>query len=157
MKSSAYLMFVCLMGLAVVASVAGFMRAADGGKLSDRSASMPVPIPTDHRDVWDETTAATPPLSPGAAIRIAREYVRLVRVPDYTDGWVVDSLSLRRLAVSGGTGEWVYFVHFQSAPQSGVGPDHAPRLQVPVRFDGMVPPGIVPRIHWPDQAVGAAP
>ena len=144
MKTSNYLLLVCLVALAAVTSLAGIMLAP---ARPDPSRSCLSKIRTDDRDLWDEAASDTPPLSPGAAMRIALNHVLRVRLPDDTDGWVLHSLALHRMSFCGGPEEWVYVARFQAPFRLADEPAPPPAwLEVPVRFDGTVPPGIAPHI-----------
>ena len=83
MKTPNYLLLVCLVALAAATSLAGLMRASER---SARPQSCLSQIPTDYRDTWDDTASDMPPLAPGAAMRIAKNYVLRVRVPLQTNG-----------------------------------------------------------------------
>lgn len=132
------------MAVVIVATLAGFIRVA--GRHAGRPAAHSL-VPTDARDVWAETVSDTPPLAPGAALRIARRYVLRVRVPDNTDAWILDSLALQRMSFSGGAEEWVYLANFKTDARPDAEPEAvAATLQIPVRFDGSVPPGVVEQI-----------
>ncbi len=145
MKTPNYLLLVCLVALAAATSLAGLMRASER---SARPQSCLSQIPTDYRDTWDDTASDMPPLAPGAAMRIAKNYVLRVRVPDNTEGWVLDSIALHRMSFFGSAEEWVYLANFKSAPRSSDEDSVLPpvALQLPVRFDGTVPPGLVPQV-----------
>lgn len=99
-------------------------------------------MPAGIGGLWDETACDTPPLAPGAAVRIAREHIRWVRSPDDTGGWMLDGLTLQRVSLPCEAREWVYLVHFNACFAAGSG--KAPVvLRVPVQFDGKVPPGAI--------------
>jgi hypothetical protein len=137
MKTSHYLLLVALMALAAVGGLAGFMRVP---AFSAGAPGPAVEFPPDESDRWDKTLADEPPLAPGAAIRIARKFMRTMRLPDSTDDWMLDRLTLQRLSLPGGPEEWVYLADFYAEPADRPawrGP--LVRLQVPVRLNGRIP------------------
>ena len=143
MKTPAYLAFVCLLALAIVVSLAGMMRVSDPAR---RQPASTLGISTGEHDAWDEIFTEAPPLSAGTAIRIAKTYVARVPLPDYTDDWALDGVTLQRMPSVSARKEWIYLVHFVSVPGfDGTAADRVP-LHIPVRFDGTVPPGIVKQI-----------
>ena len=139
MKTLPYRILVGLMGLAVVGSLAGFMKVP--GQFGRKPEPVPVPeFRRDASDIWDKTSANEPSLAPGAAIRIATKFMRTMRLPDFTDAWVLDKLTLQPLPLSGGPEEWVYLADFHAEPGNKAdwrGP--VVRLQVPVRLNGGIP------------------
>jgi hypothetical protein len=144
MKTLHYLILVGLMGLAVVGSMAGFIR------VPAQSAPSPEPLlgfQPDGSDVWDEALADEPPLAPGAAIRIALDFMRFVRLPDYTREWRLDHLTLQRMSFSDGAEEWMYVADFHAEPgYNPAGEVPLTRFRVPVRFNGSVPESFIARI-----------
>ena len=138
MKTSYYLLLVGLMTLAVVGGLAGFMKVP---ALSSPGSQQPtLGFQPDASDRWDKTVAEEPPLAPGAAIRIATDFMRTIRLPDHTRGWTLERIALQRMSFSGGPEEWVYVADFRAEPMEQPewrGPPA--RFQVPVRFQGGVP------------------
>ena len=140
MKTLHYLILVGLMGLAVV--VGSLASVANMRSHSAKSPEQTVEFRTDESDVWDATLAQEPPLAPGAAIRTAVGFMRVVQLPDYTTEWILDNLTLQRRSFSDGPEEWIYLVSFHASPQDKS--DHSPvRFQVPVRFNGSVPEAFI--------------
>ena len=143
MKTPAYLTLVCLLALAAVVSLAGMMHASDR---EHGSSGVLARIASGKEDAWDETRSDAPPLAAGVAIRIAQDYVTRVPLPDNTHAWVLEGVSLRKMPSGSGRKDWIYLVQFISKPGfEGTAADRVP-LEIPVRFDGTVPPGIVRRI-----------
>jgi hypothetical protein len=123
-------------------------------------------VPLGEKDRWDSVAQETPPLSPGKALRLAREYVEKVAPqskepvpwpfpvrpgekphPATYVTWEVSDVKLLRHVTSAGDEQWLYVVSINKM-MKGVGRQMPrPDVQIPVRMDGTIPE---PAISNPD-------
>jgi hypothetical protein len=144
MKTSHYRVLVGLMGFAAVVGLLGLVRSPAPAAPTRQSALEFIP---DQSDIWDESSAGEPPLTPGAAIRIALAFMPGVRLPDETSGWQLDHITLQRMSFSGGRAEWVYLADFCAHPDAASQSKRPPvHFQVPVRFNGSIPETFIANI-----------
>jgi hypothetical protein len=91
---------------------------------------------TTDRDRWDPNTTDSPPLPPGKALRIAREFVKRVPLPESMSGWDLESLTFKPL--SHNPPEWLYVIRFSGHP-AGNWNGPVPWIDIPVRMDSSIP------------------
>ena len=92
---------------------------------------------TGEIDRWDSAKQDTPRLSPGKARQIARDFVHSVPLRADMKEWHSSTITLEQ--ISSAPEEWLYLVHFDAQPKSGVWNGPVPWIVIPVRFDGTVP------------------
>jgi hypothetical protein len=97
---------------------------------------------TGAKDKWDAATTDEPPLTTGAAVRIAKKFVKTVPERDGMKGWLLHYIKLQRMSYTDGPAEWIYVAHFDADP-GGVWNGPLPWIEVPVRLDGTVPKPII--------------
>lgn len=95
-------------------------------------------VSTGEKDKWDSTKQDAPPLAPGKAGRAAKEFVAKVPLREDMKEWSVRTITLQRLSAAPEE-EWVYVVHFDAVPKSGVWNGPVPWIAVPVKMDGTIP------------------
>lgn len=102
-------------------------------------------VPTDERDRWNSAVQDAPPLLPGKAIRIAKEFVHRVPLYQGWDRWevAIGGVSLYRLSTSEAQEEWVYVIRFIGIPKGPSANPPYPEVNVPVRMDGTIPRFVV--------------
>jgi hypothetical protein len=93
-----------------------------------------------EKDQWDSSAQESPPLLPGKAIRLAKEFMQRFPPPPGTR-WQVEQVKLLRYAGSEDEEheQWLYVVVFNyKIPGRG---RQMPRsdIEVPVRMDGTIP------------------
>ena len=144
MKTSHYRILVGLLGLAAV--IVLLVSARSPAPAAPARQSVPG-FPADQSDVWNSALTDQPPLTPGAAIRIALAFMPGVRLPDDTSGWRLDHITLQRMSFSGGRDEWVYLADFHALPDTFTqGERPTVHFQVPVRFNGSIPETFIANI-----------
>jgi hypothetical protein len=92
---------------------------------------------TGKTDRWDSAKQDTPQLSPGKASLAAKEFIRTVPLQDDMKDWRLSAITLKQISPT--PEEWVYVVHFDANPKSGVWNGPVPWIDIPVRFDGSIP------------------
>ena len=144
MKTSHYRILVGLMSFAAVVCLGGLIKAPGSAASAQHST---LDFRPDQSDVWDHALAGEPPLAPGAAVRIAMGFMPGIRLPDDTNGWLLDHLTLQRMSFSAAREEWVYVADFYARPDGDparTGP--LIHFQVPVRFNGSIPEAFIANI-----------
>jgi hypothetical protein len=91
---------------------------------------------TGERDRWDPNTTDSPPLAPGKALRIAREFVKKVPLPETMSGWDLERLTFTPMSQN--PPEWIYLIRFSGHP-AGNWNGPVPWIDVPVRMDDTIP------------------
>jgi hypothetical protein len=104
------------------------------------------------KDRWDPALKDAPPLLPGKAIRLAKDFLRNVPLGKDWSMWRMHTLRLLRSEDQDGLEEWLYVVDFYAAnPRQGrSGP---PDMSIPVRMDGTIPEPLVSK-RGPKPSVG---
>jgi hypothetical protein len=144
MKTSHYRILVGLMSCAAVVGLVSLIKVPTPAAPTRQSA---LEFRPDQSDIWDSALTDAPPLAPGAAMRIAMDFMPGVSLPDYTNRWLLDHLTLQRMSFSEGREEWVYVADFYARPDSSPawkGP--LIHFQVPVRFNGSIPEAFIAKI-----------
>jgi hypothetical protein len=124
-----------------------------------------------ERDRWDSSSRKSPPLPPGTALRLAREFVQKV-APKSKESvhfaipggrtligpvvWEVYDVRLDPFVDSAGHEHWIYVIHFVSAI-SGTGRSGPPDMEVPVRMDGTIPEPVISTTDPLGAASGSQP
>ncbi len=96
---------------------------------------------TGLKDRWDSTKQDAPPLAPGRALRAAKQFISKVPLREDMKEWGLRDITLQTLSPD----EWVYVVHFDANPKSGVWNGPVPWIAVPVRMDGTIPKPVIER------------
>jgi hypothetical protein len=95
-----------------------------------------------EQDKWDSTKQDAPPLLPGKAARIAKEFVAKVSQDNEFKGWFLETITLKPFWM-GLAETWVYVVQFSAVPKAPVWNGPLPEMQVPVRMDGTIPKPLI--------------
>jgi len=111
-----------------------------------------------ERDRWDSSSQEQPPLAPGKAVRLARQFMQKIApegsepvhfaMPGDTSPrsgyvhWTVSQVRLLPYVDEAGHELWVYAVSFH-AIISGTGRSGPPDIEVPIRMDGTIPEPVV--------------
>ena len=115
-------------------------------------------VPLGEKDRWDSSSQETPPLAPGKAVQLTRQFVQKVSpqssepihpvMPGDTSPrtayvtWEIDQVRLLRHVDPAGHEQWVYVVSLYSMI-SGIGRSGPPDIEVPVRMDGTIPEPVI--------------
>ena len=133
-------------------------------------------VPLGEKDRWDSVSQETPPLSPGKALRLARDYIEKIaplskepipfpfpampgeNTPRSTYiTWEVSDVRLLRYVNAAGHEHWIYVVSIDKM-MKGVGRTMSrPDMQVPVRMDGSIPEPVISKPNPPGGASGRQP
>ena len=112
------------------------------GGAPDGDATYAFDVRMGEKDRWDPALQDQPPLSPGKAIRLAKEFMQKVPLGKGSSMWRMNTVRLLRSEDREGREEWLYVVDFyEASPHEGrSGP---PDMTVPVRMDGTIPEPII--------------
>jgi len=102
-------------------------------------------VPTGERDRWDSARQDTPPLPPGKALRVAKEFARDVPLPKGWLRWVPEpgGVVMYCVSTSGAPEEWIYVIRFYAIPEGQPRNPPYPEINIPVRMDGSIPEPVV--------------
>ncbi len=122
-------------------------------------------VPLTEKDEWEPRIQEAPPLSPGKAMRLAKDYIQKV-APQSKDpvpfplpsldeksrrttyvSWEVYDVKLLRNVNSIGHEQWIYVVSINKM-MKGVGRTMPkPDIQIPVRMDGTIPEPVISKLN----------
>lgn len=92
-------------------------------------------------DNWNSAEEDSPPLLPGKACRIAKEFSASVPLEKDMKKWRLTTIKLQKL--SDVPECWIYVVHFTASPKAAVWNGPLPWIEVPVRMDGTIPTPVI--------------
>jgi len=91
-----------------------------------------------EKDRWDSVSQETPPLQPGKAIQLAKQFMQKVPLGTGWAMWRMEDVRLLLFEDSEGHEEWLYVVDFD-ATNPNTSKNGGPDMSIPVRMDGTIP------------------
>ncbi len=95
-----------------------------------------------EKDRWDSTMQESPPLQPGKAMQLARQFMKNIPLGEGWSEWRMDHVKMLRSVDSDGHEEWLYVVYFYAAKPKTL-TSGAPNMSIPVRMDGTIPEPVI--------------
>ena len=100
-------------------------------------------VDTGEKDRWDSSKQEEPPLAPGKAARVAKEFVTKVPMWRGMKEWSLRKITLEQLSPAPNE-EWVYIIQFGGVlSELATWDGHLPLIDIPVRMDGTIPKPLI--------------
>ena len=141
--------FVCYIAAVVLACASADLETTGGSGLTwNLSGTAPgdityaFDVAMGAKDRWNPETQESPPLEPGKAIQLAKEFIQQVPLGGDWKEWRLEQVQMLRSVDPKGLEEWLYVVRFY-AVIPGTLTTGGPVMNVPIRMDGTIPDSVI--------------